>query len=499
MKELAASVDFLSTSFSSSPRSVHESINYLQKFEKQLSAAFQPLAQAIKDDFNKPIFESYSCEYSEVLGELNYFIKNIKSMLACSSPESLSVAFSTLNTTIEKIALGTVLIISPFNYPLLLALSPFIGAFASGNNVVLKLPGDQLPRFSSALKMLMDSVFNGSEVLVVTGGVSESTELLNNCTFDKILFTGSTRVGRIVQEAAAKKLTPTVLELGGKSPAFVTKNSCVNSSLKTIAKRLLWGKFTNAGQTCVAPDYLLVDATISDEFITIIKEIYNEDYKNINSQTDFTHIINESSFSRISEYLEKTKGEILCGGSTEKSALFIQPTIVGNVDWDDVLMEDEIFGPVLPIIKYESLDKVISEVKNRHDTPLSMYILSSDKNDIKAIKQIRSGSICINETLMTAGCSSTPFGGIGTSGFGNYHSKWTVSTFTHERTVMEQPMWAEFLLKSRYFPYKDGNLTQLKLIGRLPELPIARIKQFTVYLVVFLLGAIFSYTFFGQK
>lgn len=493
MSEIAETVQALRANIAEKTRSTELTVEYLKRLERILNMAFEPLADALKKDFNRPTFETMMAEYSAILGELSYFIKNCHSMLKEKPHHGIPSSFSTLSIEIEKIPLGTVLIVTPFNYPLMLSLSPLIGAFACGNNVVLKLPGDQLPHFSNVLKKILDNVFDKKHVFVVTGGVKESTELLNDVKFDKILFTGSTRVGKIVQEAAAKTLTPVVLELGGKSPVFVTKSA---KSLDTLCKRLLWGKFTNSGQTCVAPDYVLVDESMYENFIETLEIEFNKAYKDIVPESDFSHLINAAAFERLTGYLKSTKGKILLGGSVSEKNNFIQPTVVTNVDWDDSLMKDEIFGPILPIIKYKSLDDAIDKVIAEHDTPLSMYILGNNKEEIAKIKRIRSGSLAINEFLMAAGCHATPFGGLGTSGTGSYHSKWSVDAFTHSRTVMKQPIWAELLLKARYYPYTEGNFFTVSFFAGLPDFPVFSLRSFFVYLLIFVWGGALG--FYGK-
>lgn len=486
---LGSKIKGLSESFANEPRSREESKFLLQKFRDVFSLAFEPISSAIKSDFNKPALEVYISEFGQALSEMSNIISNLDSMLTSPSPSSLPIAFSTLKTEIEKIALGTVLIISPFNYPLILSISPLVGAIAAGNNVVLKLPYDQLPNFCTVMKKLIESVFNENQVLVVNGNIPESEYLLNECKFDKIFFTGSTHVGKIVYKSASENLTPVVLELGGKSPAFITANIDKNA-IDTILTRLLWGKFTNSGQTCVAPDYMLVEESVYDDVIDSLLKIYRSTYSKIDDASDFSHIINENGFNRLTQLIDRTKGEILVGGRSDISSFFIQPTIINNVEWDDPLMSGEIFGPILPIIKYKgSFETIVKKVAKTHDCPLAAYLFSSSDNDLLILrKYLRSGSISVNETLMAAGCFITPFGGIGNSGFGNYHSKWSIDTFTHERAILKQPLWAEILLKTRYFPYTKSNMSNLKLLAYIPEIPIQKAKNSFFLFIIFFLG-----------
>lgn len=486
----------LTETFANSPRSKDESIELLKKFRNKMSLSFDIISDAIKQDFNKPKEEVYITEFSEAIAEMSHIISNLNSMLISKPTNSLPISFSTLNTKIEKIALGTILIISPFNYPLILAVSPLVGAIASGNNVVLKLPYDQLPNFSNELKKVIESVFPKDQVMVVNGGIPESEFLLYECKFDKIFFTGSTNVGKLVYKAASEKLTPVVLELGGKSPVFITKNINLNS-IDILIDRLLWGKFTNSGQTCVAPDYLLIDESVYEPVIKSLLKRFNITYSKIDKDYNFSHIINEKGFDRLNSSIKETKGSILAGGNSDKKSLFIQPTLVTDIEWDDPLMVGELFGPVLPIIKYNSsLKEIVKKVALIHDCPLATYVFSDSENDLNIIKQfLRSGSISINETLMAAGCFVTPFGGIGNSGFGNYHSKWSIDAFTHERAILKQPLWAETLLKARYIPYTQSNLKSLKMLENFPEIPVERIKKSIFVVLIFFLGWILGKIF----
>lgn len=486
----------LVSAFATNPRSKDESLALLRKFRDVLSESFDPIADAIKQDFNKPKLEVYLTEYSQIISEMSNIISQFDSMMEASSNPALPIAFATLKTHIEKIALGTVLIISPFNYPLILTLSPFVGAIAAGNNVVIKLPYDQLPNFSTVLKKLIESIFPKDQVMVVNGGIEESQTLLNECKFDKIFFTGSTHVGKIVYKAASENLTPVVLELGGKSPVFITENLDLNS-LNILVDRLLWGKFTNAGQTCVAPDYVLVHEKVYKPFMETLLKRFNSTYKDVGSNSDFSHIINESGFNRLTSLLGMTKGKILTGGNSNRETLFIEPTIIENIKWDDAVMKEELFGPILPIIQYNSsLRDVINKVTADHDCPLAAYLFSSSNEDLTTLRTyLRSGSISINETLLAAGCFIAPFGGIGKSGMGNYHSNWTIDAFTHERTIIKQPIWAEPLVKIRYFPYTVSNFKTAKKLEIIPDIPIKKLKKLGVCFLLFLLGWILGKKF----
>lgn len=487
MDQIKAHHDILVKEFKTLRRSAEESKALLKKFSKVLSQSFDPLSKAIKDDFNKPQLEFLVAEFGQAISETNHIIANLDSFLKSEGSASVPVSFASLSYEIEKIALGTVLIISPFNYPLILALSPLAGAIAAGNNVVLKLPYDQLPNFCEALATILQSVFPKTVLQVVNGGVPEAQFLLNECKFDKIFFTGSTNVGKEVYKAASKNLTPVVLELGGKSPVFITKNVDLKS-IDTLMDRLLWGKFCNAGQTCVAPDYVLIESSVYDEVMKSLLHRFRK-FSSFEETSDFSHILNERGFERLKNLLETTKGSIT-GGVCNAKSLFVSPTIVSNVDWNDALMTNEIFGPILPILKYEgSLLSVLKKVEAEHDCPLAAYLVSSSKEDETSVRgELRSGALVINEFLMSAGCYVVPFGGIGSSGFGNYHGKWTVSAFTHERAVLKQPLWAEKLLDMRYYPYTNDKLKTFKFLLHVPEIPFNTFKTAFIYITLFLLG-----------
>lgn len=491
MEHIKEGYEAITASYLQNPRSKESSKQLLLNFKANLSSAYDELSQAVNEDFKKPESEFYVAEFGAAMGEISNLINNLDTYLSPEFPDSLPISFSTLSISIERISLGTILIISPFNYPLILSVSPLAGAIAAGNNVALKLPYDQLPSFCTALTKVIEKSFSSDQVIVVNGGIEESTYLLQECKFDKIFFTGSTNVGKIVYKAAAEKLTPVVLELGGKSPVFISENIDLKS-LATLMDRLLWGKFTNAGQTCVAPDYLLIKDTVYDQVIKKMLQVFASKYAAVTNRSDFSHIVNERGYERLLTLLQKTKGSLIATGENDKNTNFISPTIVGNVEWDDILMQSEIFGPILPIIKYSgTLKEAVKSAAKYHDTPLAAYLFSNSEEDLAIVKEgLRSGSILVNETLMSAGCFVSPFGGIGTSGFGNYHSKWSVKTFTHERAVLKQPIWAEKLIKARYFPYTSKNLSTLKTASSIPEIPSAAFSSSMFYALVLLMGVL---------
>lgn len=431
--------------------------------------------EALYEDFHRAPFETATQEINPVLAEIQYTLKNLKKW---SKPEkgfgSPFLVFLPVSQYVEKIPLGTVLIISAFNYPILLSLSPVIGALAAGNCVVLK-PSEITPRFSAALTKMLTERIPSAFLRVINGGVPETTVLLQQ-RFDKILYTGSGRVGKIVSIAAAKQLTPVVLELGGKSPAFLSK-SLSSSNLKTAVKRILWGKFGNAGQVCTAVDYLLVERSLHQKVVELVKETAAVLFSD---EQNFTHIANEANFKRLVGLLSSTKGNLLLGGVTDDQERYISPTVFDNVQWDDALMQDEIFGPILPILVYDTVTEVVDKITSTHDTPLAAYIYSNDDREISYFKQrVRSGSFFINDGVMHSINFNAPFGGVGTSGQGSYHGKYSYKTFSHERLVSKQRWFTEPLLDARYPPYtkaKEKNLTFLFLPFGKSAVAIQRIQ-----------------------
>ncbi|EGW34661.1 uncharacterized protein SPAPADRAFT_57711 [Spathaspora passalidarum NRRL Y-27907] len=396
----------------------------------------------------------------------------MESLHTWAKPEKvtdLPINLKTQPVYIERIPYGVVLIISPFNYPFFLSISAVVGAIAAGNAVVLK-QSEMTPRFSKLFSEILTKSLDPDIFLAVNGGIPETTELLNQ-KFDKIMYTGNNMVGTIVAKKAAETLTPTILELGGKSPAFVL-DDVQEKDLDTVARRIAWGRFTNAGQTCVAVDYVLVPKKLHDKFITSVKKVVSEQlYPKINANDDeFTHIIHDRAFKNLTGLLKTTKGEIVVGGDSDAKSRYIAPTVVDNVDWDDSVMKNEIFGPILPIITYEKLSDALIEVQRRHDTPLAQYIFTSGSTSRKYNRQvdqiltaIRSGGTIINDVLLHVALLNAPFGGVGNSGMGAYHGKFSFRHFTHERTTIESKLWNEAMIKVRYPPFNDTKNTLLQV------------------------------------
>lgn len=425
----------------------------LKKLQSLIRTNEQELMKALKADLNKSEFDSYLTELGIVLEEIKFTLKHIK---AWTKPRRVRSSLATLGSKsyIYPEPYGVSLVISPWNYPFQLAIAPLAGAIAAGNCVILK-PSELTPNTSAVLAKLISENFPKEFIAVVEGGVEVSTALLNE-KFDYIFFTGSVSVGKIVMQAAAKNLTPVTLELGGKSPCIVHEDA----NLKLAAKRIAWGKFTNAGQTCVAPDYLYVHSRVKKEFLHELKDAIYELYsENIFDSGLFTKIISERHFKRLVSFLNN--GELYLGGKYDETKLTIEPTILDEIRWDDEVMQEEIFGPILPVMGYESLPQIISEIQSR-PKPLALYIFSeSDKIQKKILDEISFGGGCINDTVYHLSSPYLPFGGVGESGIGAYHGKGSFDVFTHEKSILKQT--TRFDLPFRYPTMKNG----LKFIKRI--------------------------------
>lgn len=434
--------------------SVKFRINQLKKFRKILKSNETLLYDAIDKDFGKSEYETYITELSLIYHELNLAIKKVKKW---SRPKYVFTNLANFpgRSRVIPEPFGNALVIGAWNYPYQLTLVPAISAIAAGNTVILK-PSELAINTSHVMAKLINENFNPEFFYVKEGGVKETTELLNE-RFDKIFFTGSTAVGKIVAKAAAEHLSEVTLELGGKSPVFVLPDA----SLKMTTKRIAWGKFLNAGQTCVAPDYVLVHKNIKDKFLEALKEQVNIIHggKPKNKET-YVRIINKRHFDRLNELIHRDK--IYCGGETDKEHLYISPTILDNITFEDKVMEDEIFGPILPVIEYTDLDEIIKKVKSRPN-PLALYIFTKQQNiKEKLIREISFGGGSVNDTVLHLANSKLPFGGKGFSGTGNYHGKAGFDTFSHKKSILFKGLWFEPFLK--YTPYSKWKMKILKWI-----------------------------------
>ena len=429
-------------------------IETLKKLKLILKENEEKLYTAIYTDFKKSEFETYLTELSLIYNELNDAIRNLKKW-SKQKRVSTNLANFPAKSYIIPEPLGTILVISAWNYPYQLSLIPAISAIAAGNTVVIK-PSEIPNNTSKILAELINSNFDENHITVIEGGVETTTELLQQ-KWDKIFFTGSTNVGRTVYKAAAENLTPVTLELGGKSPTFVL----ADCNIKITAKRIVWAKFLNAGQTCIAPDYLLVEAKIKDQLLLALKKEIENAYPNNNEvQENYVQIVNEKNFNRLEQLILADK--IYHGGETNPENRSIAPTLLHNINFEDSIMEDEIFGPILPIISFENLEDVITKIKER-EKPLSLYVYSKNKIIIKKIlHEVSFGGGAINESLVQMSNPNLPFGGVGASGIGAYHSKTGFDTFTHYKSILHKTSWMEPTLK--YIPFTKLKKKILKFL-----------------------------------
>lgn len=422
----------------------------LQKLKKVVKSNEKLLYDAIYQDFGKSEFETFGTEISFIYKDIDYYLKNLKSF---AKPKNVltNIVNQMGSSKIVFEPLGNCLVIGAWNYPYQLTLTPVIAAIAAGNTCMIK-PSELPENTMKAMAKLINENFDAQFLYVVEGGVEETTAILK-LRFDKIFFTGSPRVGKIVYKAAAEHLTPVTLELGGKSPAFVTEKA----DLQIAAKRIVWGKFINAGQTCVAPDYLYVAENIKAKFLKVlIEEIKKRNYTD--NVDHYCKIINERNFDRLEKMIDREK--VVFGGETIREKRYISPTVLDNVTWEDAVMQEEIFGPILPILTYKNLETAMQTVVEG-EKPLSAYLFSNDAKEQELFTQNLSfGGGCINDTLMHLSNDRLPFGGVGNSGIGHYHGKFGFIAFSHQKAILKKSNYLEPELK--YPPYSDAKLNILK-------------------------------------
>ncbi len=423
----------------------------LLKLRRVLQENESALMTAIYKDFKKSEFDTFTNEFLLLYEDIKEALKKLKKWSKRKRVCTNLVNFPAKSYIIPE-PYGVSLIIGAWNYPYQLSLAPVIPAIAAGNTVVLK-PSELPAHTSAAMAKMINENFDPEFFTVVEGGVPETQALLKQ-NFDKIFFTGSVPVGKIVYKAAAENLTPVTLELGGKSPAIITENC----NLKVTVKRLIWAKFLNAGQTCIAPDYVVAHESIKADFLAAAKkEIENAHYSFDNH--NYVQIINTANYNRLIDLLDNKK--IVYGGSHDEALRYIEPTIMSDITFDDKVMADEIFGPILPVISYTKLDDIIATIKNR-PKPLSCYVYTKDKRvKEKVLHEISFGGGCVNDAIMHITNSNLPFGGVGNSGIGTYHGDAGFKAFTHYKSIMEKPTWFELNLK--YYPYTKK---KLKLVRR---------------------------------
>lgn len=430
-------------------------LDALRKLKKVIKDNEEEILEALRKDLGKSDFEGYTTEVSLVYEEINIALKKLKSWAKNKRVKS-PLALFPAKSYIKYEPYGTVLIIGPFNYPFQLNLAPLVGAIAAGNTAIIK-PSEYVMATSNIIKKVLEQTFDEEYVAYIdpTRGKEVVEELLE-MRFDYIFFTGSITVGKIIMKAASKFLTPVTLELGGKSPCIVDNDA----KIELAARRIVWGKLINCGQTCVAPDYIYVHKSIKSKFLEELKkEIIKQYGENPKNSEDYGKIVSEREFNRLMSYIEKDNIEF--GGDCDLEKLYIEPTILNNITWENKVMEAEIFGPIFPVLEFENLDDVIEEVNNR-EKPLALYYFSNNNEKVdKVLKYTTSGGMVINDTLMHVSTTYLPFGGVGNSGMGKYHGKDSFYTFSNAKAVVNRGTWYDVPL--RYAPFK-GKLELAKKI-----------------------------------
>ena len=426
---------------------VSSRLTALQKLYHAISGHEAEIHDALKKDLGKSGFESYMCETGMVLEEISYMLKHTPKFAREQRVRTPLAQFHSRSYK-KPSPYGVTLIMSPWNYPFMLTLSPLVDALAAGNTAVVK-PSAYSPHTSEVLRLILSECFEPQYVAVVTGGRAENTCLLHE-HFDYIFFTGSQNVGKEVMRNAAEYLTPVTLELGGKSPCIVDQTA----DIKLAAKRIVFGKYLNCGQTCVAPDYVYCHRSVKDKLIKEVQKQIRRQYgKQPLHNSDYGKIINEKHFDRILGLIDEQK--VVHGGDSERSALRIEPTVMDNVSFSDAVMQEEIFGPVMPILTFDSLDEAIRRI-NSMPHPLALYLFTSDKMAAgKVTARCGFGGGCINDTIIHLATSEMGFGGFGESGMGAYHGKTGFDTFTHYKSIVDKKTWLD--LPMRYQPYRKRN------------------------------------------
>ncbi|MCG8571983.1 MAG: aldehyde dehydrogenase [Spirochaetes bacterium] len=427
----------------------------LQKLKATIKKYEQDILRALNDDFNKPPFEAFVSEIGFMYEEINHTIKHLKKWMKPQRVSTPIVHFPS-SSKIYSEPLGVVLIVGPWNYPFQLLLSPVVGAIAAGNCTIIK-PSHVTQHTALIIEKIIKDAFPAQYISVVQGSGSKVVPfLLDQYRFDHVFFTGSVPVGQQIGEQAAKKHTSCTLELGGKSPAIIDED--VNIDL--AAKRLAWGKYFNAGQTCVSPDYLLVHKNVKDKVVEKLKHYIKEFYgDNPAESSNFTHIVNERRYETLIQYFKD--GNVLLGGTGDPEKRYIAPTLMDQIKPDAAIMKEEIFGPILPIITYERVDEIL-KIIHKNPYPLSLYLFTNRKQmEDKIISNIRFGGGSINNALVHLTNPNLPFGGVGYSGRGHYHGKYSFDTFSHKKSILKTSFFMDLPL--RYAPYTEGNYKLTKI------------------------------------
>ncbi len=433
--------------------SVEFRVAQLKRLQAAIIERQDAIVEAVKADLGRPEFESYF--EIGVLDELKYVLKHLKQW---AKPRRVSLPLTQLpgSAWVQPDPLGVVLIIGPWNYPFQLVISPLIGAIAAGNCALIK-PSELAPAMSKVVADLVRDTFPPEYIAAMEGGVATAQALLAQ-KFDHIFFTGGTRIGQIVMAAAAQQLTPVTLELGGKSPCIVDQDI----NIAVAAQRIVWGKFVNAGQTCIAPDYLLLQESIKSEFLAALKETIQAYFGDDPAQSpDLARIINDRQFDRLTGLM--ANASVYIGGETNRDDRYIAPTILTDVTWDSPIMQEEIFGPILPVLTYQKIEDAIAQI-NARPKPLALYLFTKNAAlQQQVLRTTSSGGVCLNDVFLQAAIWGLPFGGVGDSGIGAYHGKTSFETFSHMKSVLKKPFW--FDLDWRYAPYAGKLDFFKKVIG----------------------------------
>ena len=428
----------------------------LRNLKKEILSSENKIFRALNDDLRKSNYETYLTEIGILISEIDLFLSNLEKWAKPKKVKSSLLSFPSSDYIYSE-PYGKVLILSPWNYPFQLAILPLMSAVAAGNTVVLK-PSEHAPHTSKLIKEIIEKVFNKSHVLVIEGAADTASKLLEY-RWDYIFFTGSVKIGKIVAAAAAKHLTPTTLELGGKNPCIIDDTV----DLKLTSRRIVWGKFVNAGQTCIAPDFLIVKKNIKEQLIHhLSKEIERAYGKNPKESEDYPRIINKTNLFRLSNLIKETK--ILFGGEYDSDSCYFAPTIIDEPRIDSPIMNEEIFGPILPIISYED-ENQIEKLISKYEKPLALYVFSNNKVfSEKIIRKYSFGGGAINDTIIQVGNPNLPFGGVGHSGIGAYHGKASFDLLSHKKSIVKKGNWLD--IKIRYAPYK-GKLEYIRKFFKL--------------------------------
>tara|TARA_B100001079_G_scaffold5046_2_gene4265 strand:- start:1467 stop:2843 length:1377 start_codon:yes stop_codon:yes gene_type:complete len=428
----------------------------LKNLKKEILSNEDKIFQALNNDLRKSNYETYLTEIGILISEIDLFLSNLKKWAKPKKVKSSLLSFPSSDYIYSE-PYGKVLIISPWNYPFQLAVLPLMSAVAAGNTVVLK-PSEHAPNTSSLIKEIIEKIFDKSHALVVEGAAETASKLLEY-RWDYIFFTGSVKIGKIVATAAAKHLTPTTLELGGKNPCIIDDSV----DLRLTSRRIVWGKFVNAGQTCIAPDFLIVKRNIKEQLIDhLSKEIERAYGKDPKESEDYPRIVNKTNLSRLSNMIKDTK--ILFGGEYDIETCYFSPTIIDEPRIDSPIMDEEIFGPILPIISYDD-ENQIEKLISKYEKPLALYVFSTNKTfSEKIIRKYSFGGGAINDTIIHVGNPNLPFGGVGYSGIGAYHGKSSFDLLSHKKSIVKKGNWLD--IKIRYAPYK-GKLEYVKKFFKL--------------------------------